>query len=152
MGCYTHSNFRDQYQHKEIDPMSFKSVKNMRTSSRTIPSLRNVCLSLSVDITFGQPVVMKEQDWVKELTGECAENEDETSQFRIIWKRWIGVSNGFSGNYEWWTICGLLKQTRSNLDPNEDVTFIFDGAPALSNPSVSFANTKLKSHNYTAHS
>ena len=38
----------------------------------------------------------------------------------------------------------ILTQTRSNLDPDEDVIFLFEGAPAHSNPSVSFPNTKLK--------
>ena len=38
----------------------------------------------------------------------------------------------------------LLTQTRSNLDPDQDVIFIFDGAPAHSNPPVSSPNTELK--------
>ena len=38
----------------------------------------------------------------------------------------------------------FLTQTRLNVDPEEDVIFIYDGAPAHSNPLVPGANTELK--------
>ena len=38
----------------------------------------------------------------------------------------------------------FLTQTRLNVDPEEDVIFINDGAPAHNNPLVPAANTELK--------
>ena len=37
----------------------------------------------------------------------------------------------------------FLAQTRQNLDPDEGVIFIYDGAPAHRNPTIPAANTKL---------
>ena len=38
----------------------------------------------------------------------------------------------------------FLAQTRQNLDPDEDVIFIYDGAPAHRNPAIPSANTELE--------
>ena len=38
----------------------------------------------------------------------------------------------------------FLVQTRLNLDPNEHVIFIYDGAPAHNNPAIPGPNTELK--------
>ena len=38
----------------------------------------------------------------------------------------------------------FLAQTRQNLDPNEEVIFIYDGAPAHRNPAIPAANTELE--------
>ena len=38
----------------------------------------------------------------------------------------------------------FLAQTRLNLDPDENVIFIYDGAPAHHNPVNPGANTELK--------
>ena len=38
----------------------------------------------------------------------------------------------------------FLAQTRQNLDPDEEVTFIYDGAPAHRNPAIPAANTELE--------
>ena len=38
----------------------------------------------------------------------------------------------------------FLAQTRQNLDPDEEVIFIYDGAPAHRNPANPAANTKLE--------
>ena len=38
----------------------------------------------------------------------------------------------------------FLTQARTNLDPEESVTFIYDGAPAHRNPIVPAPNTELK--------
>ena len=38
----------------------------------------------------------------------------------------------------------FLAQTRQNLDPDEEVVSIYDGAPAHRNPAISAANTELK--------
>ena len=38
----------------------------------------------------------------------------------------------------------FLTQTRLNVDPEEDVTFIYDGAPAHNDPPIPAANTELK--------
>ena len=37
----------------------------------------------------------------------------------------------------------FLAQTRLNLDPDEHVIFIYDGAPAHNNPAIPGPNTKL---------
>ena len=37
----------------------------------------------------------------------------------------------------------FLAQTRQILDPDEEVIFIYDGAPAHRNPDISAANTEL---------
>ena len=37
----------------------------------------------------------------------------------------------------------FLAQTRQNLDPDEGVIFIYDGAPAHRNPAIPAANTEL---------
>ena len=37
----------------------------------------------------------------------------------------------------------FLAQTRQNLDPDEEVIFIYDGAPAHRNPAIPTANTAL---------
>ena len=39
---------------------------------------------------------------------------------------------------------GFLAQTRLNLDPDEHVIFIYDGAPAHNNPAIPGPNTELK--------
>ena len=38
----------------------------------------------------------------------------------------------------------FLAQMRQNLDPDEEVIFIYDGAPAHRNPANPAANTKLE--------
>ena len=38
----------------------------------------------------------------------------------------------------------FLAQTRQNLDPDEEVIFIHDGAPAHRNPAIPAANTELE--------
>ena len=38
----------------------------------------------------------------------------------------------------------FLAQTRQNLDPDEEVVFIYDGAPAHRNPAIPAANTELE--------
>ena len=38
----------------------------------------------------------------------------------------------------------FLVQTRQNLDPDEEVVFIYDGAPAHRNPAIPAANTELE--------
>ena len=38
----------------------------------------------------------------------------------------------------------FLAQTRQNLDPDEEVIFIYDSAPAHRNPAVPVANTELE--------
>ena len=38
----------------------------------------------------------------------------------------------------------FLTQARTNLDPDESVIFVYDGAPAHRNPSVAAPNTELK--------
>ena len=38
----------------------------------------------------------------------------------------------------------FLAQTRQNLDPDEEVIFIYDGAPAHRNPAIPAANTELE--------
>ena len=38
----------------------------------------------------------------------------------------------------------FLKQARLNLNPNEHVIFICDGAPAHNNPAISGPNSELK--------
>ena len=38
----------------------------------------------------------------------------------------------------------FLPQTRLNLDPNEHVIFIYDGAPAHNNPAIPGPNSELK--------
>ena len=38
----------------------------------------------------------------------------------------------------------FLAQTRLNLDPDEHVIFIYDGAPAHNNPAIPGPNTELK--------
>ena len=35
----------------------------------------------------------------------------------------------------------FLAQTRQNLDPDEEVIFIYDGVPAHRNPAIPAANT-----------
>ena len=46
----------------------------------------------------------------------------------------------------------FLAQTRQNLDPDEEVIFIYDGAPAHQNPAIPGANTELRFSRPTAHS
>ena len=50
---------------------------------------------------------------------------------------WIGVSHSER-------FADFLTQTRLNVDPEEDVIFIYDVAPAHNNPSIPAANTELK--------
>ena len=38
----------------------------------------------------------------------------------------------------------FLAQTRLNLDPDEHIIFIYDGAPAHNNPAIPGPNTELK--------
>ncbi|XP_015772449.1 PREDICTED: uncharacterized protein LOC107350720 [Acropora digitifera] len=38
---------------------------------------------------------------------------------------------------------GFLAQTRLNLDPDEHIIFIYDGAPAHNNPAIPGPNTEL---------
>ena len=38
----------------------------------------------------------------------------------------------------------FLTQTRQNLDPDEEVIFIYDGAPAHRNPAIPATNTELE--------
>ena len=38
----------------------------------------------------------------------------------------------------------FLVQTRQNLDPDEEVVFIYDGAPAHRNPAIPAANAELE--------
>ena len=38
----------------------------------------------------------------------------------------------------------FLAQTRQNLNPDEGVIFIYDGAPAHGNPAIPAANTELE--------
>ena len=38
----------------------------------------------------------------------------------------------------------FLAQTRQNLDPDEEVIFIYDGAPAHRNPAIPATNTELE--------
>ena len=38
----------------------------------------------------------------------------------------------------------VLAQTSQNLDPDEEVIFIYDGAPAHRNPAIPTANTELE--------
>ena len=38
----------------------------------------------------------------------------------------------------------FLTQARTNLDPEESVTFVYDGAPAHRNPTVPALYTELK--------
>ena len=38
----------------------------------------------------------------------------------------------------------FLVHTRQNLDPDEEVIFIYDGAPAHRNPAIPVANTELE--------
>ena len=38
----------------------------------------------------------------------------------------------------------FLAQTRQNLDPDEEVVFIYDGAPAHRNPAIPATNTEIK--------
>ena len=37
-----------------------------------------------------------------------------------------------------------LAKTKQNLDPDEEVIFIYDGAPAHRNPAIPAANTELE--------
>ena len=43
-----------------------------------------------------------------------------------------------------WRFDDFLAQTRLNLDPDEHVIFIYDGAPAHNNPAIPSPNTELK--------
>ena len=38
----------------------------------------------------------------------------------------------------------FLAQARTNLDPDESVIFVYDGAPAHRNPTIRALNTELK--------
>ena len=38
----------------------------------------------------------------------------------------------------------FLAQTKQNLDPDEEVIFIYDGGPARRNPAISSTNTELE--------
>ena len=38
----------------------------------------------------------------------------------------------------------FLAQARTNLDPDEEVIFVYDGAPAIRNPVIPAPNTELK--------
>ena len=42
------------------------------------------------------------------------------------------------------TFIGAMNEMRQNLDPNEEVIFIYDGVPAHRNHAISAANTKLE--------
>ena len=46
----------------------------------------------------------------------------------------------------------FLAQMRQTLDPDEEVIFIYDGAPAHRNPAIPAANTELEMLPPTAHS
>ena len=45
----------------------------------------------------------------------------------------------------------FLAQMRQNLDPDEEVIFIYDGAPAHRNPAIPATNTELEMPRPTAH-
>ena len=55
----------------------------------------------------------------------------------VFHSAYIGVMNAPRFN-------AFLAQTRQNLDPDEEVIFIYDGAPAHRNLAIPAANTELE--------
>ena len=53
-------------------------------------------------------------------------------------------SSAFVGGMNAAPFDNFLTQARTNLDPEESVIFVFDGAPAHRNPTVPASNTELK--------
>ena len=54
------------------------------------------------------------------------------------------VSSAFVGGMNAARFDHFLTQARTNLDPEESVIFVYDGAPAHRNPTVPAPNTELK--------
>ena len=54
------------------------------------------------------------------------------------------ISSTFVGGMNAARFDNLLTQARTNLDPEESVIFLYDGAPAHRNPTVPALNTELK--------
>ena len=53
-------------------------------------------------------------------------------------------SSAFVGGMNAARFDNFLTQARTNLDPEESVIFVYDGAPAHRNPTVPAPNTELK--------
>ena len=52
--------------------------------------------------------------------------------------------SAFNGGMNAQRFDDFLAQTRLNLDPDEHVIFVYDGAPAHNNPGIPGPNTELK--------
>ena len=53
-------------------------------------------------------------------------------------------SSAFVGGMNAARFDNFLTQARTNLDPDESIIFVYDGAPAHRNPTVPAPNTELK--------
>ena len=84
-----------------------------------------------------------------------AQRESLSSSLQPAWKKldcvngniayqWTCVFLRFSGGMNAARSDNFLTQARTNLDPEESVIFVYDGAPPHRNPTVPAPNTELK--------
>ena len=96
-----------------------------------------------MDIIYGQQEVTDEQDWERGHIDKYVVSEGEMSMAISPTNRLVFHSaflRGMTGQ----RFNDFLTQARLNLDPNEHVIFIYDGAPAHNNPAIPGSNSELK--------
>ena len=113
-----------------------------------------VSLLTSVATTFGLPELMEEQELAirayRQVCGQRGQNVTVTMDISPL-DGLVYHSVQIGGmNAQRFGEC--LVQTRQQLDPDELMFFIYDGAPAHGNAANPGANTQLKMLRLTAHS
>ena len=101
-------------------------------------------MSTNAATIFGRP----------EATVECGRERGRTVKYATRTKldydngnfadQWTCVSSAALSRINAARFDNFLAQARTNLDPDEEVIFVYDGAPAHRNPVIPAPNTELK--------
>ena len=94
---------------------------------------------------YGQQEVTDEQDWERAYRQVCGQRGRNVTVAQAISPiNGLVFHSAFHGGMTGQGFNDLLTQARLNLDPNEHVIFIYDGAPAHNNPAIPGPNSELK--------
>ena len=101
---------------------------------------------MNVVTTYGQQEARAERYEEKEHTGKSVGKEEGNVTVALAISPTAGLVfySAITGGMNVQKFADFLAQTRLNLDPDEQVIFIYNGAPAHHNPGNPGPNTELK--------
>ena len=111
-----------------------------------MPLCTTVFLSMSAVTTSGLPEITGGERAYRQVCGQRGRNVTVALAVSLV--NGLVFPSAYISGMNATRFNEFLAQTRQNLDPDEEVIFIYDGMPAHRNLTIPAANTELS----TAHS